>query len=114
MNAKNHVIAQLHTKGILNDVEFTAQSCVLTQKVSTLRAERRKKLTEDEDDELLDMLKTLNDILAEYEPSGNFDDELFGQIVNSITIMSSELLQIEFMGGLRLNEKITEKARCNT
>ena len=71
--------------------------------------ERRKKLSEDEDDEMLDALKTLNEILDEYEPQSGFDAELFGQIVNSVTVKSNVELQFKLIGGISLSEKIRKK-----
>lgn len=107
--AKNHMIAKLHTKGILSEADYTAQSQDISQKLTALRVERRKKLSEDEDDEMLDALKTLNEILDEYEPQSGFDAELFGQIVNSVTVKSNVELQFKLIGGISLSEKIRKK-----
>ena len=35
---------------------------------------------EDEDNEVIESLKALNDTIADYTPTGRFDEELFGQI----------------------------------
>ena len=103
------MIAKLHTKGILSEADYAAQSFDINQKLTALRVERRKKLTEDEDDEMLDALKTLNEILAEYEPQSGFDEELFGQIVDSITVTDSMELKFKLIGGITLPEKILRK-----
>ena len=106
INAQNLVVAQLHNKGILNNAEFTTQSGELSRKVSELRSERRRILMEDEDDELIDTLRNLNETLAEYIPSDTFDEDLFEQIVESITVISGQKLSFRLAGGLVLTEKI--------
>ena len=106
INAQNLVVAQLHNKGILNNAEFTTQSGELSRKVSELRSERRRILMEDEDDELIDTLRDLNETLAEYIPSDTFDEDLFEQIVESITVISGQKLSFRLAGGLVLTEKI--------
>ena len=99
-------MAQLHNKGILNNAEFTTQSGELSRKVSELRSERRRVLMEDEDDELIDTLRTLNETLAEYIPADTFDEDLFEQIVESITVINGQELSFRLAGGLVLTEKI--------
>ncbi|MFQ9424494.1 MAG: recombinase family protein, partial [Christensenellaceae bacterium] len=68
LSAKNHVITRLHTSGVMGVTEYTQQTSEIGNKITALRSERRKKLTEDETDMLLDELKTLNEIMKEYQP----------------------------------------------
>ena len=67
--ARNLVIVRLHTSGILNGSDYSAQSSEINNRISALRSERKKKLAEDEGDEQLDKLKELQGILDEYEPT---------------------------------------------
>jgi len=76
-----------------------------------LRIERRQKLTEDEDDQLLATLKDLNGTLDEYEPTVEFDNGLFNEIVESITVDSSKQLTFKLIGGIALTEQIPKKGR---
>ena len=114
LTAQNLVITRLHTNGILNAAEYAQQSADINQKISTLRAERKKKLSEDENDEQLDKLRELYDIFVEYEPRNSFDEELFEQIVERITVESSSSLTFHLIGGISLTEEIPEKGRCKT
>lgn len=107
--AKNHMIAKLHTKGILCDADYMAQSGEIAQKLTALRVERRKKLSEDENDEWLDAVRTLNEILTDYELKDEFDEELFEQIIESVTVISGTELHFKLIGGITLPEKITKK-----
>lgn len=114
LSAQNLLIARLHTKGILNAADYAAQSADLENKITELRIERRKKLSEDEDDELLNDLKTLDQILKETETEQIFNDELFEQIVINITVKSNSELTFKLLGGIELTEEINEKGRCKT
>lgn len=106
INAQSLVVAQLHNKGILNSAEFTTQSGELSRKASELRSERRRILMEDEDDELIDNLRAFNETLADYIPADTFDEDLFEQIVENITVISGQKLSFRLVGGLALTEKI--------
>lgn len=106
VNAQSLVVAQLHSSGILNNAEYAAQSSELNRKVSEFRSERRRILMENEDNEIIESLKALNDTITGYIPTGSFDEDLFGQIVESITVISGNTLRFCLAGGLTLTEKI--------
>lgn len=110
--AQNLIIARLHTNGVLNPAEFSAQSSEINNKISTLRTKRRQKLSEDENDAWLDTLNHLNEILESYEPGNNFDKELFEKIVISITVKSNADLTFKLIGDIELTEEIPMKGRC--
>jgi len=114
LSAQNHVLARLHTNGVLNGAEYASQSGEISNKISMLRAERRKKITEDADEELLDELRMLKDIMEEYTPSEEFDEELFSQFVESITVNDSTCLTFRLLGGIELTETISERGWCKT
>lgn len=104
--ARNLVIVRLHTSGILNGSDCSAQSSEINNRISALRSERKKKLAEDEGDEQLDKLKELQCILNEYEPTGAFDEDLFSQIIEKAAVMSKSEIAFHLIGGLRLIETI--------
>ena len=112
LTAQNLVLTRLHGKGVLNAADYTAQSDVLENKITELRIERRAKITDSDENEMLEELKMLNDILKEVEIGIDFDAELFEQTVDSITVDSNELLTFHLAGGISLPEKIREKGRC--
>lgn len=104
--ARNLVIARLHTSGILNGSDYSAQSSEINNRISVLRSERRKKLAEDEGDEQLNKLKELQGVLNEYEPTAAFNEDLFDQIVETATVMSRSEIVFQLIGGLKLTESI--------
>ncbi len=112
--AQNLVITRLHTSGILPAAEYTAQAAEISSKITALRVERKKKLSEDEDDAWLESLRELSDILEKTEPTIEFDAELFGQIVKSITVDDCTQLTFHLLGGVKLTEKIGEKGWCRS
>lgn len=114
LGARNIVIARLRTSGVLNAAEHSMQTAEINNKITELRTERRKRLSEDENDELIDTLKHLNEILEEYEPTVEFDSELFGQVIESITVDNNSQLTFELIGGIRLTEQIDERGRCKS
>ena len=114
LGAKNLVITRLHTSGVLGAADYTKQTSEISNRITDLRIERRKKLTEDEDDELLDTLKELNGILEEYDPTTEFDNDLFEQIVQSITVNDNTQITFRLLGNIELTEEINEKGRCKS
>ena len=114
LSAQNLVVARLHTNGVLNATDFAAQSSVISNKINALRLDRKKVLAEDEDDELISTLKSLDDTLAGYVPATPFSQEVFEEIVQSITVVDNALLTFHLIGGLALTECIPENARCHT
>jgi site-specific DNA recombinase len=51
LSAKNHMLAKLHTKGILKDAEFTVQVTEISKKQQKLKDEHRKIISEDKNSE---------------------------------------------------------------
>lgn len=109
--AKNLIVTRLHTSGVLDSSEYSVQTTEIENKLSELRSERRKKLTEEEDPVMED-LKELKEIIEECQPSSRFDKELFEQIVQKITVDDSTKITFHLLGGLELTQEINEKGRC--
>lgn len=110
--AQNLVITRLHTKSILSIADYTAQTDDLNEKIRDLRLERRRILAEDETDELLDTLRSLDEMVSDYEPGIDFDEDFFGEIVQSITVEDHAHITFKLMGGIELTEEIHERGRC--
>ena len=83
--------------------------------MGVLRAERRKLLAEDENDEMIDNLKTLDATLADQnDVQTKFDENLFADIVTGITAVSNTELRFRLIGGLELTEIIPRTERRPT
>lgn len=114
LGAKNLVITKLHTNGVLSATEYSMQTSEISGRITELRIERKKKLSEDENDELLDLLKDLNEIIKEYEPTIEFDTDLFNRIVDNVVVENNTQITFNLIGGIKLNEEIDERSRCKT
>ena len=112
LNARNLVITRLHTNGVLPAAAYSAQTAEIGNKINELRIERRRKLAEDENDEWLEQIRELYSIMEDYLPTDAFDEELFGQIVDSITVNDNTQITFKLTGGIELTEEIDEKGRC--
>lgn len=106
LTAQNHTLAKFHTKGILDSISYTEQSSAVSDKIMNLRVERRRILHESEEHELIENLKHLDTLLKEYNPTNEFDEELFSGIVESITLSSNTELNFTLLGGLNIKERI--------
>lgn len=113
LSAQNVVIARLHTNGVLNNADFSARSSEINNKISDLRSKRKKLLSEDKNSELIDTLKSLDELLENYKSTYRFDEKLFEKIVIGITADCNEYLTFKLIGGIELTESIPMKGRCN-
>lgn len=114
LSARNIVVARLYTSQIIGSAEYCEQSSDIENRIRELRIERRKKLAEDENEELIDSIKLLNRILDEYIPTNEFDNKLFEQIIEGITVNNTAQLTFRLIGGIELTEIISEKGRCKS
>ena len=113
LNNKNLVLARLNTKGILRPAEYAEQSGTINSRVNALRNERRKLLKEQDEDSVLSGLRRLNNTLTHIEnPITEFDEELFGSMVEEITVPTDTSLCFKLIGGLPITEAIPAQRRC--
>ena len=110
--ARNHVLARLHTSGVLNSAEFAAQSGEINASITELRIARRKAISEDDEEDLIENLHALNELIDSFEPSEKVDEALFEQMVQSIMVIDNTKLTFTLLGGIELTEEIKEKGRC--
>lgn len=114
LSARNLVIARLYTNMIINSAEYSEQTSEVSNKIKELRTERRKNLAEDENEEILEDIKQLNNIIKNYNPISEFDNNLFNQIVESITVDDTTHLTFNLIGEIKLTETISRKGRCKS
>lgn len=114
LGAKNQIVSKLHTDGILNAADYAKQAAEIGNSITALRIERRQKLLADEDNHLLTELRELDTLLEEFDTTTEFDNTLFVQIVQSITVNSNAQLTFRLLGGIELTENICERGRCRS
>ena len=114
LSAKNFVVAKLHTKGILAAADYAKQTSEIGNKLKELRAERKKILSEDASEMSIGELKELNKTISKYNLTGNFDADLFDEIVEKIIVEDKGKLKFCLKGGITAVEEIEEKWRCRS
>ncbi len=106
ISAQNLVITKLHTKGILDYSEYQRQSLSMNSEMSELKSKRKILIEEDSVDDTISKLKYLDNLIKNYVPYSEFDEELFSETVEQI-ILYNDKLEFYFIGGLKIFENIT-------
>ena len=109
LNAQNLVITRLYTNGVLKSAEYAQQTSEISSKAAKLRKERQIKLAEDEDDVWLHQIKELDRLVREHICEGAFDEEMFEQVVERITVNSKSDIIFRLIGGIELHEAINDE-----
>ena len=112
LSAQNLVVTRLHASGVIDVPEYNKQATQINNKISSLRIERKKKLNENEGDAKLEELKSFDNLLNDYHPCGEFNVELFNEVVEKIVVEDNTRLTFYLIGDLVVTEEIKEKGRC--
>jgi hypothetical protein len=110
LTAQNLALTRLYNKNILDGAAFAAQTGKLNGQIAELRAQRCAALRINDNDDQLNELRALNDRLTGLEFQGDFDGELFRELVQSIMPITTELC-FTLLGGLMLTETILNAER---
>lgn len=108
---QRHIMATLKSEGILDAAYYTDHSSQLDRKLLSLQNQLHSLMGSDEDDAEIDGIKLLISVFENAKPITEFDDILFGQVVEKITVRSSTELMFRLSGGVEFTEKIRRKER---
>lgn len=108
---QQHLMATLKSQGILDAAYYAEHSSQLDRKLLSLQNQLHSLMGNDEDDEEIDGIKILISIFENAEPITEFNEMLFGQIVEKITVLSNTELKFKLTGGVEFTEKIRRKER---
>ena len=99
-----------------NEVPALAESWDFNEETLTYTFHLREGLTFHDGEPLTaeDVEFTLNAILDEYEPTAEFNNDLFEQIVQDITVNDIREFSFRLLGDIELTEKINEIGRCKS
>lgn len=112
LSAKKLVLTRLHTGGIMNSTEYAIQTAQLSNKISQLRAKRKKVIAKDNEADPLSQMKEMLEFLGTYDISSDFDEEIFSYMVQSIKVIDNARLRFKIVGDIELEEIIEESERC--
>lgn len=106
---RNYKISKLRADGLLDANACAAQMAANTAQLTSLRAKRRKLLQSSDIDEATDALRqTVELIRRGPEQLTEFDEVLFGELVEGITVPDINRLRFLLHGGIAVIEPLME------
>lgn len=106
---KNNAYAELHIKGIIDDISYFERTSELKYKITELRNKRLKLLSANEDERLIEDLRVLKETFEEYpQVILKFDKSLFSAIIDKVIVGNDDKLTFRTKGSLCLEIKIAE------
>ena len=106
LNAKLVMVEQLHAKGYLKDEVHKAQVQEINDQLRRLKRERKCEFSSGIT-QMIEELTRLKKLLEELEePLDRFDEKLFTEIVQTISISRRDEMTVTLIGGLRFTEML--------
>ena len=106
LNAKLVMVEQLHAKGYLKDEVHKAQVQEINDQLRRLKRERQCGFSSGIT-QMIEELTRLKKLLEELEePLDRFDEKLFAEIVQAISISRRDEMTVTLIGGLRFTEML--------
>lgn len=106
LNAKLVMVEQLHAKGYLKDGVHKAQVREINDQLRRLKRERQCEFSSGIT-HMIEELTRLKKLLEELEePLDRFDEKLFTEIVQAISISRRDEMTVTLIGGLRFTEML--------
>lgn len=109
---QNTRIAVFNNKKIMKDTEFISKREEILGKIETLRAERKKLVCTDKNEEYIDEVTVLLESLNEFSLEEGFDEDLFLDVVKRVYVVSHKELRFMLIGDLEFSDEIDEDLRC--
>ena len=108
---RGYKISRLRANGLLDADACAAQMATNTAQLTQLRAKRRRLLKNDDIGEAAEALhQTVNALRQGPERLEMFDEALFDELVEQITV-SPTALRFRLYGGIEVTERIGEEAK---
>lgn len=109
---QNYKISKLRSNGLLDDDACSARLAALEAQLTQLRAKRRRLLKNDDISEVIEGLRQVIDALHQGpERLEKFDEELFSEMVEQITVDTDHVLRFHLRGGFDVAEPLWREMR---
>ena len=109
---QNYKISKLRSSGLLDADACAAKLAALDAQLTQLRAKRRRLLRNDDISEMADALRqTVETLHQGPEQLDKFDEELFNEMVEKITVDIDHVLRFHLRGGFDVAEPLWRKTR---
>ena len=111
LTSQNQLLTKLKQQGLVDSDIFISQANALSEQIRTFKLEKER-LQNSEQDEAIAATKELIESLEDGPDFlDDFDEELFEELIDKITIESNECLRFRLKNGLELAEKIERTVR---
>ena len=110
--AQKHVLTKLKNNGVLSSTDYAMQASEIENMIAEHRADRKKLLSEDQENELMDEIKLLKTIIESSKPSPGFDADLFVKMVKKVYVIDNSTIKFKLLGDIEFTETIDERLRC--
>ena len=109
---QNYKISKLRASGLLDADACAAKLAALDAQLTQLRAKRRRLLRNDDISEMADALRqTVETLHQGPEQLDEFDEELFNEMVEKITVDTDHVLRFRLRGGFDVAEPLWRETR---
>ena len=109
---QNYKISKLRASGLLDADACAAKLAALDAQLTQLRAKRRRLLRNDDISEMVDTLRqTVETLHQGPEQLDEFDEELFNEMVEKITVDTDHVLRFRLRGGFDVAEPLWRETR---
>ena len=109
---QNYKISKLRASGLLDADACAAKLAALDAQLTQLRAKRRRLLRNDNISEMADALRqTVETLHQGPEQMDEFDEELFNEMVEKITVDTDHVLRFRLRGGFDVAEPLWRETR---
>ena len=109
---QNYKISKLRASGLLDADACAAKLAALDAQLTQLRAKRRRLLRNDDISEMADALRqTVETLHQGPEQLDEFDEELFNEMVEKITVDIDHVLRFRLRGGFDVAEPLWRETR---
>ena len=109
---QSYKVSALRSRGLLDEAACSAKLLEIEAKLAELRRERRRLLKNEDIEEVMDTLRQTADIIHNGpERLESFDEALFADLVEKITVDSQTRIRFRLYGGMELTEQLWEVGR---
>ncbi len=111
ITSQNQLLAMLRQQGSVDPDIFISRSNELAEQLRIVKQEKTRLLDAVGDDTIVRTQNLMETIEAGPDFLEEFDEELFGELVEKIIVESNESLRFQLKNGLELTEKIERTVR---
>ena len=111
LSSQNLMLAKLNRQGLVDPDIFIAQSNELTKQLRETKI-KKERLLMTESSDMIPLTKSVIELLEEGPDFlAEFDEELFGELIEKIIVESNTCIRFRLINGLELPEQVERRTR---